>query len=429
MVLVLYLFHMQTDLFPNNKDDKERISPLADRMRPLSLDDILGQGALVGKEAAFRQLIEKGSLPSCIFWGPPGCGKTTLAEVIARIGSADFISLSAVTSGVGEIRKIVQKAHLNLSLKQKRTILFIDEIHRFNKGQQDALLPHIEKGTLIFIGATTENPSFEVNQALLSRVRVFVLNALTEKDLISILIKSINDKTRGLGNLNLKVSEDALSVMAGLADGDARAALNILQLCAESLDTTTSNLIDSKMIKKIVQRSQFKFDKKGEEYYNVISALHKSLRGSDADAALYWLARMLEAGQDPMYIARRLVRFASEDVGLAQPEALIQAVSVMQAVHLVGLPECKVHLAQAVVFLARARKSNALYTAYNQAAEVARETSDLSVPLHLRNAPTQLMKELGYGKDYKYNPDFASPVVQAYLPEQLKDHKFLNDKF
>lgn len=396
MVFVLYLFHMQTDLFPNNnKDEKDRISPLADRMRPLSLDEILGQGALVGKDAAFRQLIEKGSLPSCIFWGPPGCGKTTLAEVIARISAADFISLSAVTSGVGEIRKIVQKAHLNLSLKQKRTILFIDEIHRFNKGQQDALLPHIEKGTLIFIGATTENPSFEVNQALLSRVRVFVLNALTEKDLISILIKSINDKTRGLGGLNLKVSEDALLVIAGLADGDARSALNILQLCAESLDAKTSNLIDSKMIKQIVQRSQFKFDKKGEEYYNVISALHKSLRGSDADASLYWLARMLEAGQDPMYIARRLVRFASEDVGLAQPEALIQAVSAMQAVHLVGLPECKVHLAQAVVFLAQARKSNALYTAYNQAAETARETSDLSVPLHLRNAPTQLMKELG----------------------------------
>lgn len=428
VTLVLYLFHMQTDLF-QRKDGKEPISPLADRMRPLGLDDILGQDSLVGQEVGFRQLIEKGSVPSCIFWGPPGCGKTTLAEVIARVSSADFISLSAVTSGVGEIRKIVQKAHLNHSLKQRRTILFIDEIHRFNKGQQDALLPHIEKGTLIFIGATTENPSFEVNQALLSRVRVFVLNALSDKDLIGILTKSIKDKTRGLGNMNLKVSEDALSVIAGLADGDARSALNILQMCAESLDTDASNLIDSKMIKKIVQRSQFKFDKKGEEYYNVISALHKSLRGSDADASLYWLARMLEAGQDLMYIARRLVRFASEDIGLAEPEDLIQAVSAMQAVHMVGLPECKIHLAQAVVSLARAHKSNALYEAYNQAAGVARETSDLSVPLHLRNAPTKLMKDLGYSQGYKYNPHFDEPVAQSYWPEQLKDRHFLNDKF
>jgi len=392
------------------------------------LDDILGQDALVGREAAFRRLIEKGNIPSCIFWGPPGCGKTTLAEVMAAVSSADFVSLSAVTSGVAEIRQIVQKAHLNCSLKQRRTILFIDEIHRFNKGQQDALLPHIEKGTLIFIGATTENPSFEVNQALLSRVRVFVLNPLSEKDLIGILIKSVKDKNRGLGNLNLKVSEDALSVIAGLANGDARAALNVLQLCAESLETDKSNLIDSKMVKKIVQRAQFKFDKKGEEYYNVISALHKSLRGSDADAALYWLARMLEAGQDPMYIARRLVRFASEDVGLAEPQALIQAVSAMQAVHMVGLPECKVHLAQAVVFLAQARKSNALYTAYNQASEAAGETSDLPVPLHLRNAPTQLMKELGYGRGYQYNPNFKEPVSQDYLPDKLKGRRFLNDK-
>lgn len=421
------MFHMQSDLF-HRKDGEQIVPPLADRMRPLTLDDILGQDTLVGRGAAFRHLIEKNRVPSCIFWGPPGCGKTTLAEVIASASSADFVSLSAVTSGVGEIRQIVQKAHLNCSLKQRRTILFIDEIHRFNKGQQDALLPHIEKGTLIFIGATTENPSFEVNQALLSRVRVFVLNLLSEKDLISILAKSIKDKIKGLGGLNLKVSEDALSVIAGLSDGDARSALNILQLCAESLDADGNNLIDSKMIKQIVQRSQLKFDKKGEEYYNVISALHKSLRGSDADASLYWLARMLEGGQDPMYIARRLVRFASEDVGLAEPEALIQAVSAMQAVRIVGLPECKVHLAQAVVFLARARKSNALYEAYNQAAQTAQKTSSLPVPLPLRNASTQLMKKLGYGQGYKYNPHFIRPVSQDYLPDKLKGTRFLNDK-
>ncbi|MDD5726490.1 MAG: replication-associated recombination protein A [Patescibacteria group bacterium] len=419
----------QSQLFSNQSKAIKVHAPLADRMRPKTFDEMVGQEALIGKSSAFRRLVEQDNVPSCIFWGPPGTGKTTLAEVIANVSHSSFISLSAVTAGVSDIRKIVQAAEEQLKVNGRRTILFIDEIHRFNKGQQDALLPHIERGTLVFIGATTENPSFEVNQALLSRAKVFVLSSLTEQDIRSILDRAINDKERGLGSINLKIQDEALELMSQLADGDARAALNLLEMSSQAVSEQDkgSKVIDVAIIKAVLQRSHLKYDKKGEEHYNIISALHKSLRGSDADAALYWLARMLEGGEDPMYVARRLVRFASEDIGLADPQAMVQAVTAMQAVNFVGMPECNVHLAQAVAYMAQAPKSNKLYIAYGAAASDARETSDQPVPIHLRNAPTKLMKELGYGKDYKYNPNFKEPVDQDYLPKDLLGRKYLID--
>ncbi|MHB8830694.1 MAG: replication-associated recombination protein A [Patescibacteria group bacterium] len=419
----------QSQLFGNQPKATKVHAPLADRMRPKTFDEMVGQEALIGKSSAFRRLVEQDNVPSCIFWGPPGTGKTTLAEVIANVSHSSFISLSAVTAGVSDIRKIVQSAGEQLKVNGRRTILFIDEIHRFNKGQQDALLPHIERGTLVFIGATTENPSFEVNQALLSRAKVFVLSSLTEQDIRRILDRAINDKERGLGSINLKIQDEALELMAQLADGDARAALNLLEMSSQAVSEQGKGPkdIDVAMVKAVLQRSHLKYDKKGDEQYNVISALHKSLRGSDADAALYWLARMLEGGEDPMYVARRLVRFASEDIGLADPQAMVQAVTAMQAVNFVGMPECNVHLAQTVAYMAQAPKSNKLYIAYGAAAADARETSDQPVPIHLRNAPTKLMKELGYGKDYKYNPNFKEPVDQDYLPKNLLGRKYLNE--
>ncbi len=419
-------FSMQKSLFVQNTESFDGYRPLADRMRPRSFDEVLGQEELTGIDSSFRALIDRDKVPSCIFWGPPGTGKTTLAEVIALTTKADFVRLSAVTAGVQDIRKIVAAAKDRLMLG-KRTILFIDEIHRFNKSQQDALLPHVEQGVLIFIGATTENPSFEVNQALLSRARVFTLKALSESDLKNVINTALSDKERGLGLENLTIADEAIKAIAQLANGDARSALNVLEMCANATVARKIQLIDVNVLKDVTQRTQMVYDKNGEEHYNVISALHKSMRGSDADAALYWLARMLEAGEDPIYTARRIVRFASEDVGLADPQALLQAVAAMQAVKLIGYPECTVHLAQAVVYCSRAQKSNMLYTAYNQAAKDARETSSLGVPLHLRNAPTKLMKNLGYGKDYKYNPNFTEPVDQDYLPDELKERKYLTN--
>jgi putative ATPase len=413
---------MQDNLFTNKDSQSEMHKPLADRMRPQSFDEVSGQEELVGDTSAFRRLVEQDKVPSCIFWGPPGTGKTTLAEVIARTTRAEFITLSAVTAGVSDIRKITAVAKERLTIG-KRTILFIDEIHRFNKSQQDALLPHVERGTVIFIGATTENPSFEVNHALLSRARVFTLSALSEEDIEKILKRALVDDEKGLAS-ELKVDADALKSIIQIADGDARSALNILEMCVNAVDSEQGT-VDSDTVKAVLSRSHMVYDKNGEEHYNVISALHKSIRGSDANASLYWLARMLEAGEDPIYVARRIVRFASEDIGLADPQALVQTISAMQAAKLIGMPECNVHLAQAVVYCAQAKKSNQLYTAYGKAAHDAKETSHIGVPLHIRNAPTQLMKDLNYGKGYKYNPSFEEPVNQDYLPEELKGRKYL----
>ncbi len=389
----------------------KKISPLADRLRPDSFAEFFGQDDIIKEGSLIKQSIKAGSLPSLIFWGPPGSGKTTLALIIAKLTDAEFIRFSAVTQGVGDLRKVIDRAKEN-QLLDKKTILFIDEIHRWNKAQQDALLPHIENGTMILIGATTENPSFEIRNALLSRCRVIVLKNLSVEALEKIVRRAISEE-------KLTVSEEAVKFLVGISQGDARAALNILEAA-----NLVSSKIDLEIIKQAAQRSHLLYDKDGEEHYNIISALHKSLRGSDTDAALYWLARMLEAGEDPMYVARRLVRFAAEDVGLANSRALEQAMAAYQACHALGMPECNVILAQLVVYLAKCEKSNALYTAYLEASADARATSHLGVPLHLRNAPTTLMKDLGYGKDYKYSPDFNYQEEQNYWPKDFKKKKY-----
>ncbi|MFH0955680.1 MAG: replication-associated recombination protein A [Candidatus Falkowbacteria bacterium] len=405
---------------PPTPFDKGGKSPLADRMRPVILEEFLGQDEIVGRGKMLRQAIESDKAPSMIFWGPPGSGKTTLAYIIAKHTKAEFIRFSAVTSGVRDLKEVIKKAKTN-AIEDKETILFIDEIHRWNKAQQDALLPHVERGTIILIGATTENPSFEVRGALLSRCRVFVLKQLNAEQIIEIIKRALKDKPRGLGELAIKISDETISLLAQMSNGDARVALNVLEYAV-----AVSKDISGEVIKEAFQKSYLLYDKDGEEHFNIISALHKSLRGSDADAALYWLARMLEAGEDPLYIARRLVRFASEDVGLANSRALEQAVAAYQACHFLGLPECNVILAQAVVYLAKCEKSNELYTAYNQAAQDVHEHGNLPVPLHIRNAPTKLMKDLGYGKGYKYSPDYGYKEKQKYMPEKLKGKEYLN---
>ncbi len=394
-------------------------APLADRMRPRTLEDFLGQEEVIGKGKLLRGAIAKDQIPSMIFWGPPGSGKTTLAAIIAESTKADFIQLSAVSSGLKNLRSMIERAQTNQNL-ETRTILFIDEIHRWNKTQQDALLPLVEHGTVTLIGATTENPSFEVQGALLSRCRVFVLQSLSQEQLQVIIQRAIQDPVHGLGEKNIHMETDATNALAAMSNGDARTALNILEYAGSIHQTIT---IDA--IKEAFQRSHLLYDKSGEEHYNIISALHKSLRGSDPNAALYWLARMLEGGEDPLYIARRLVRFASEDIGIANSQALVQAVAGYQACHFLGMPECSVHLAQVVVYLAKCKKSNALYTAYSSAANDVREFGNLPVPLHIRNAPTQLMKDLHYGKDYKYSPDFDYTEEQEYFPDQLKGQTYL----
>ena len=405
-----------------------KTSPLADRIRPEKLEDFLGQDEIVGQGKMLRQAIKADKLPSLIFWGPPGSGKTTLAHIIARETKAEFLRFSAVTSGLKDLREVIKKARAN-AIEDKKTILFIDEIHRWNKAQQDALLPHVERGVIILIGATTENPSFEVRGALLSRCRVFVLKQLGQTEIAEIIKRALQDETRGLGELKIKIDDDTINLLASMSNGDARVALNVLEYAATSLQPPPYQgegvIISVDAIKQAFQKSHLLYDKDGEEHYNIISALHKSLRGSDADAALYWLARMVEAGEDPLYIARRLVRFASEDVGLANSRALEQAVAAYQACHFIGLPECNVILAQIVVYLAKCEKSNELYTAYNQAAADVHEYGNLQVPLHIRNAPTRLMKDLGYGKDYKYSPEYDYKEKQEYLPEKLKKRKYL----
>ena len=399
-------------------DNEKQKNPLADRMRPLTLDDFVGQEAIVGKNSLLYKAITEDRLPSIIFWGPPGSGKTTLAQIIANISNSRFIQISAVTSGLKDLRHVVSEARANL-IEDKRTILFIDEIHRWNKKQQDALLPHVEKGLIILIGATTENPSFEVRGALLSRCRVFVLKRLDDKDLETIITRALKAEN-GLSKLELQIEKEVISLIAKMSNGDARTALNTLEYAA-----SMGKIITRDIVKEAFQKSFLLYDKDGEEHYNIISALHKSMRGSDADVALYWLARMLEAGEDPLYIARRIVRFASEDIGLANSRALEQAVAAYQACHFIGAPECNVILAQAVVYMSKCAKSNSLYTAYKKVQQDIADQGNLPVPLHLRNAPTGLMKNLGYGKDYKYSPDHGYKEKQEYLPEKILGRKYL----
>jgi len=409
-------------------------TPLADRMRPLSLKGFLGQEEIIGENTLLKQAIESDQVPSMIFWGPPGSGKTTLAFIIAKTTKSIFYQISAVNSGLKDLREIIKIADKNKK-NNKKTILFIDEIHRWNKKQQDALLPSVEKGEIILIGATTENPSFEVISALLSRCRVFVLKSLNKDQLIKIIKTALKDKKRGLGQLNIKINNRAMEMIAQMSNGDARTSLNALEYAVFSSPDKgikTKNKKDkgileitSDIIKQAFQKSHLFYDKNGEEHYNIISALHKSMRGSNADASLYWLARMLEAGEDPLYVARRLVRFASEDIGLANSKALEQAVAAYQACHFIGMPECNVILAQIVVYMAKCKKSNALYIAYEQVKQDVETYGNLPVPLHIRNAPTKLMKKLGYGKGYKYSPDHDYKEKQEYLPDKLKNRKYL----
>jgi putative ATPase len=388
-------------------------TPLADRIRPETLADFFGQVNLVGKNSYLRKAIESDSVPSMIFWGPPGSGKTTLAKIIARATASDFVQLSAVSSGKKDLLKIIERARENQK-SGKRTILFIDEIHRWNKAQQDALLPSVEDGTITLIGATTENPSFEVISALVSRSRVFVLEKLSSEDLEKIIRRSLDI----LGK-KIKMKESEVKLLARLANGDARMAINTVEACAAQ-----KNTIDRKLIMQVLQKSHVLYDKTGEEHYNIISALHKSMRGGDADAALYWLARMLEGGEDPLYVARRLVRFASEDVGLANNTALLVANAAFDAAHKLGMPECSVHLAQCVIYLAKSKKDVTAYLAYGKAKWDVMEYGNLPVPLHIRNAPTKLMQSLGYGKGYKYTP-LEDSSNQEYFPKELKGKKYL----
>lgn len=398
--------------------------PLAERMRPKRLEEFLGQEKILGEGAFLREAIAADQVPSLIFWGPPGSGKTTLALLIARETQADFFQLSAVGSGVKDLRTVLEKAAANKESGRK-SVLFIDEIHRWNKAQQDALLPHVERGLIILIGATTENPSFEVNAALLSRARVLVLEKHSEEALISLMRRALESAAEYFGKKSVVADDEALTFIAAVSGGDARTALNTLEACALQYDH-----IDTVAVEGVVKRSHILYDKGGEEHYNIISALHKSMRGGDANAALYWLGRMLEAGEDPLYVARRLVRFASEDVGLANSFALPQAVAAFQACQMLGMPECEVHLAQAVVYLAQSKKSNALYVGYGRVKDDVRNFPNEPVPLHLRNAPTKLMKDLDYGQGYKYTPDFKNQedAQQEYFPDKLKGRKYIDFK-
>jgi putative ATPase len=405
----------------------QKQSPLAARMRPQNLDEFVGQEHLVGEGRVLRKLIDSDQIPSMILWGPPGSGKTTLAFVISQVTKSNFIPISAVSSGVADLRKAVEEARESLQRTGGRTILFIDEIHRFSKSQQDAILPYVENGTITLISATTENPSFEVISPLLSRSRVYTLNALTDQQIRDIVIRSIKDEDRGLGRLKVEASDEAVDFLVNTANGDARSALNALEMAAMSVAPDASGLrkLDLKTIEEAFQHRALLYDRTGDQHYDIISALHKSLRGSDPDASLYWLGRMLESGEDPLFVIRRLIRFASEDVGMADPQALVVAMAAQQAVHFVGMPECNLAMAQCVVYLATAPKSNALYTAYSSVREDIEKTRNDPVPLHLRNAPTRLMKNLGYGKEYKYPHEYAGHFVEEkYLPDKLQGKRY-----
>ena len=412
----------QTSLF----DDRSSTGPLADRMRPETLDDYAGQKHLLSEGKILRRMIDRDEVQSMIFWGPPGVGKTTLARIIARCTRSHFIVFSAVTSGIREIKDVMNKAEAARAMGEK-TIVFVDEIHRFNKAQQDAFLPYVERGSIILIGATTENPSFEINNALLSRCKVFTLDPLSSEDIHDLLKRALKDP-RGFGNWEVEIEDDLLYLIANYANGDARTALNTLELAVmNGQGDAVHSTVTKDVIEQCIAGKSLLYDKKGEEHYNLISALHKSMRNSDADAAVYWLARMLEAGEDPLYVARRIDRFASEDVGMADSRALQIAVAAYQACTFLGMPECNVHLTHAVVFCSLAPKSNSLEAAYNSAAEDARNMLDEPVPLQIRNAPTRLMKDLGYGKDYMYAHDYEGHITAMQcLPDSLKDRKYYN---
>jgi putative ATPase len=414
------------DLF-EEKGAGATVAPLAERMRPRTLDEFMGQERILGPGTVLRRAIEKGDIGSVIFWGPPGTGKTTLAHIIARATGSYFVFFSAVLSGVKDIRDVVQKAQIQRDAHGRATILFVDEIHRFNKAQQDAFLPHVESGLIHLIGATTENPSFEVISPLLSRCRVYTLDPLSDDHLLAILQEALQDKERGLAGFKPAVAGDALDFLARASGGDARVALSALEFAVMTAQPAKdgSRTVTLKTTEEALQKKALVYDKAGDEHFNIISALHKSLRGSDPDAALYWLGRMLAAGEDPLYIARRMVRFASEDVGNADPQALQVALAAKDAYHFLGTPEGELALAQTAVYLATAPKSNAVYLAMSRIQREIQQTQALPVPLHIRNAPTRLMKELDYGKDYKYDHDFADHYAgQEFLPEKLRGKRY-----
>jgi len=416
------------DLFGNDMQDQQRfvdgtLKPLADRMRPVSLDQFFGQEKIVGPGTPLRKAIESDHVGSLIFWGPPGSGKTTLAFLIAKSTKGQFVPFSAATAGIREVKEVISKAGNFYKITGRRTYVFIDEIHRFNKAQQDAFLPYVESGEIILIGATTENPSFEVNSALLSRMRVYVLERLSQEALMKIVERALSDPEVGLAEMKIEVGPEAVQFIAAAADGDARRALVLLENTAQFVGE--GKMISVEDLKQVHQRGIAVYDKAAEEHFNLISALHKTLRGGDPDAALYWLARMLDAGEDPLYIVRRLVRFATEDVGLADPNALTVTLNAKDAYHFLGSPEGELAIAQAVLYLACAPKSNSAYIALGGARRDAQEKGSLPVPLHLRNAPTALMKSLGYGKDYQYAHDFEDAVTdQANFPRELEGRRY-----
>lgn len=412
----------QESLFANQNNDDDN-TPLANRVRPTTLEEFVGQKHLIGDKKILREIIDQDKIPSLIFWGPPGVGKTTLAEIIAKKTKANFITFSAVTSGINDIKKVMKEAELNREMGQK-TIVFIDEIHRFNKAQQDAFLPFVEKGSITLIGATTENPSFEINSALLSRCKVFVLKSLTQDDLVELLNNTLNNPKAFKKEVDIQA--DTLQLIAAYANGDARVALNTLEMAVINSQTKDDKItVNIDDIRQLLNTKSLRYDKNGEEHYNIISALHKSMRNSDTDSAIYWTTRMLEGGEDPLYIARRLVRFASEDIGLADTNALNVAINTFQACQFLGMPECNVHLIECVIYLSVTPKSNAAYKALLKAQKDVKKYGNLPVPLQIRNAPTKLMKNLGYGKDYKFAHDYQDKLTTMQtVPDEVLGHQY-----